>query len=156
MNINATIIGQSITFVIFVLFCMKYIWPVITTAMAEREQKIRDGLEAADRAEKALELAQDEAGLKLREAKQEAATILDAANKRSVQIVEEAKDQARIEGDRLKVAAKAEIEQEINRARETLRGDLAALATAGAEQILGQEVDARAHSKMLDELAAQL
>ncbi|ROR99040.1 ATP synthase F0 subcomplex B subunit [Sinobacterium caligoides] len=156
MNINATIIGQSITFVIFMLFCMKYIWPVITTAMAEREQKIKDGLEAADRADKALELAQEEAGLKLREAKQEAAAILDAANKRANQLVEEAKDQARTEGERLKAAAEAEVEQEVNRAKEELRAQVAVLAIAGAEKILGSQIDAAANEELVNKLAAEL
>jgi len=156
VNINATLIGQSITFLFFVLFCMKYIWPVITTAMAEREQKIKDGLEAADRADKALELAQEEAGHKLREAKAEAAAIIDSANKRASQIVEEAKDQARAEGDRLKAAAEAEVSQEVNRAKEALRAQVAVLALAGAEKILGSQIDAGVNEKLVNKLAAEL
>jgi F-type H+-transporting ATPase subunit b len=135
---------------------MKFVWPVITSAMAEREEKIKNGLEAADRADKALELAQEEAGLKLREAKQEAAAIIDSANKRGSQIVEEAKDQARAEGDRLKTAAQAEVEQEVNRAKEELRSQVAVLAIAGAEKILGSQIDAAANEELVNKLAAEL
>lgn len=156
MNINLTLFGQMIAFVGFVLFCMKYVWPPILAAMAEREQKIADGLAAADRASRDLEMAQEKAVERLKEAKQEAAGIIDAANKRSVQIVEEAKQNAGVEADRVKAAAQAEIEQETNRAREQLRGQVAVLALAGAEKILGAEIDQKAHAAMVDKLAAEL
>ncbi len=156
MNINATLIGQSISFIFFVWFCMKFVWPVIIGAMQEREEKITDGLQAADRAKKDLELAQDEAGHKLREAKEQAAAIVEQANKRANQIVDEAKESALAEGSRLKAAAQAEIEQEMNRAKEQLRGQVATLAVAGAEKILQQSVDANAHQQLLSELAEQL
>ena len=156
MNINATLIGQSLSFLVFVWFCMKFIWPVIRSAMEEREQKIADGLQAADRASKDLELAQEKAGHQLREAKEQAASIIEQANKRSAQIIDEAKDQARLEGDRLKEAAQAEIEQEMNRAKEQLRGQVATLAIAGAEKILQQSIDANAHQQLVSDLAEQL
>jgi F-type H+-transporting ATPase subunit b len=156
VNINATLIGQSISFLFFVWFCMKFVWPVIIAAMQEREEKIAHGLQAADRAEKDLELAQDAAGHKLREAKEQAAAIVEQANKRANQIVDEAKELAKAEGDRLKVAANAEIEQEANRAKEVLRAQVATLAIAGAEKILQQTVDANAHQQLLSELAEQL
>ena len=133
MNINLTLFGQMVTFAIFVWFCMKFVWPVIITAMEERQQKIADGLDAADRAMRDLEAAQDKATDQMKEAKQEAAGIVDQANKRANQIVDEAKQQAITEGDRLKIAAEAEIEQEINRAKEELRASVAGLALAGAE-----------------------
>ena len=156
MNLNLTLIGQSIAFVIFVLICMKYIWPPIIAAMAERQKKIADGLAASDRAKKDLELAQDKAKQALRDAKAEAASILEAANKRSTQIVEEAKDQARDEGGRIKAAAQAEVEQEVNRAKEQLRSQVATLAFAGAEKVLESSVDQSAHKDMIDKLAASL
>lgn len=156
MNINLTLIGQMITFAVFVLFCMKYVWPAITNAMETRANKIADGLDAADRAMRDLELAQNKASEQMKEAKQEAAALIEQANKRASQIVEEAKEQARAEGDRLKTAAQAEIEQELNRAREELRGQVAALALAGAEKILGTSVDANANRELVDKLAAQL
>lgn len=156
MNINATLIGQSLSFLFFVWFCMKFVWPVIIAAMQEREEKIAQGLQAADRAEKDLELAQDEARHKLRDAKHQAADIVEQANKRANQIIDEAKAQAEVEGERLKAAAQAEIEQEINRAKEALRSQVATLVVAGAEKILQQSVDVNTHKKLLSELAEQL
>jgi len=156
VNINMTLIGQLVTFVLFVMFCMKYVWPHIMAAMEERADKIAEGLAAADRATNDLELAQEKAVERLKEAKEEAAGIIDAANKRASQIVEEAKDQARAEGERLKEGAQAEIEQDVNRAREHLRGQVAALALAGAEKVLGAEIDAQRHTDIVDKLAAEL
>lgn len=156
MNINLTLIGQSITFFIFVLFCMKYVWPPILGAMQAREKRIEDGLEAAERADKDLELAQKKAMDQVKEAKQQAAAIIDQANKRANQMVEEAKEQAREEADRIKASAHAEIDQEISQAKEALRGQVATLALAGAEKVLGDSVDANRHAAMLDKLAAQL
>lgn len=156
MNIGLTLFGQMIAFVCFVLFCMKYVWPPILAAMAEREKKIADGLAAADRASRDLEMAQEKAVERLKDAKHEAAGIIDAANKRSAQMVDEAKQAAGIEADRVKAAARAEIEQDTNRAREQLRGQVAALALAGAEKVLGAEIDQKAHAALLDKLAAEL
>jgi len=156
LNINLTLFGQMVTFAIFVWFCMKFVWPVIITAMEERQQKIADGLDAADRAMRDLEAAQDKATDQMKEAKQEAAGIVDQANKRANQIVEEAKQQAITEGDRLKVAAEAEIEQEINRAKEELRASVAGLALAGAEKVLEASIDDKANRALVDNLASQL
>ena len=156
MNINLTLIGQMIAFVCFVLFCMKYVWPPILAAMAEREKKIADGLAAADRASHDLELAKEKAVERLKEAKTEAAGIIDAANKRGNQLVEEAKGTAVVEADRVKASAQAEIEQEANRAREQLRGQVAALSLAGAEKVLGAEIDREAHNELLEKLATEL
>jgi len=156
VNINLTLIGQTISFALFVLFCMKFVWPALISIMEEREKKIADGLEAADRADKDLELAQKKATQQLRQAKEEAAEIIEQANKRANQIVEEAKDQAVVEGDRLKAAAEAQIEQEVNRAKEDLRGKVAALALAGAEKVLGASIDENANSELVNQLAAEL
>lgn len=156
MNINLTLIGQMIAFICFVLFCMKYVWPPILAAMAEREKKIADGLAAADRASHDLELAKEKAVERLTEAKHEAAGIIDAANKRGNQLVEEAKNAAVTEADRVKASAQAEIEQETNRAREQLRGQVAALSLAGAEKVLGSAIDHQAHAELVDKLAAEL
>lgn len=156
MNINLTLIGQSITFMFFVWFCKAFVWTAIRNAMDEREKQIADGLEAADRAGRDLELAQEKATQNLREAKETAAGIIDAANKRASQIVEEAKDAAREEGERLKAAAQAEIEQEINRAKEALRTQVAGLALAGAEKVLEASIDKGAHKELVEKLAAGL
>ena len=145
-----------VTFAIFVWFCMKFVWPVILQAMEEREQKIADGLDAADRAMRDLEVAKGKATDQMKEAKQEAAGIVDQANKRANQIIDEAKQQATAEGDRLKVAAEAEIEQEINRAKEELRASVAGLALAGAEKVLEAAIDEKANRALVDKLAAQL
>ncbi|WP_185234043.1 F0F1 ATP synthase subunit B [Teredinibacter franksiae] len=156
MNINLTLIGQSLTFIVFVLFCMKFVWPALIGIMVEREKRIADGLEAATRADKDLELAQKKAMQQIHEAKEQAAGIIDAANKRGSQIVEEAKELARGEGERIKTAAEAEIEREISQAREELRGKVAALALTGAEKVLGDAIDAGKHNAMLNKLAAEL
>jgi F-type H+-transporting ATPase subunit b len=156
VNINLTLIGQMLAFVGFVVFCMKYVWPPIIAAMQEREEKIADGLAAADRASHDLELAQEKAVERLKEAKEEAAGIIDSANKRANQLVEEAKDVAVVEADRVKASAQAEIEQETNRAREQLRGQVAALSLAGAEKVLGAAIDQEAHNELVDKLAAEL
>jgi F-type H+-transporting ATPase subunit b len=145
-----------IAFAGFVWFCMKFVWPPIIAAMEEREKKIADGLAAADRASHDLELAKEKAVERLKEAKEEAAGIIDAANKRANQLVEEAKEAAVAEADRVKASAQAEIEQESNRAREALRGDVAALALAGAEKVLGAAIDQEAHKELVEKLAAEL
>lgn len=156
MNINATMIGQAIAFAFFVWFCMKFVWPPVMAALEERKKKIADGLDAAERASRDLELAQEKAIQELREGKEQAAAIIEQANKRASQIVEEAKEQALTEGDRLKVAAQAEIDQDVNRAKEALRGQVAILAVSGAEKILGKSVDSKVQAELVDQLAAEL
>ncbi len=156
MNINATILGQAIAFAFFVWFCMKFVWPPVTTALRERQKKIADGLDAAERAERDLELAKEKAAQELRHGKEQAASIIDQANKRANQIIEEAKEQAVTEGDRLKAAAQADIDQEVNRAKEALRAQVATLAVAGAEKILSKSVDKKAQAELVDKLAAEL
>ncbi|MDG1851174.1 MAG: F0F1 ATP synthase subunit B [Gammaproteobacteria bacterium] len=156
MNLNATIFGQIIAFFVFAWFCKNYVWPPIVAALDERQKKIADGLEAADRAGKDLELAQEKASQLLKEAKKDSVSILDQANKRASQIVDEAKEQARLEGQRLITAAQAEIEQEVLRAKEDLRAQVSALAISGAEKILQSSVDEKVHASMLDQLATSL
>ena len=156
MNINATLIGQMITFVIFVWFTMKYVWPPIMAALDERKKKIAEGLAAAERGKQDQELATRHAAEVLKAAKDEAAHIIAMAQKRAKEIEEEAKGRARAEGERLLVAANAEIEQEVNRAKEHLRGQVATLAVAGAGKVLKREIDAAAHDELLRELVAQI
>jgi F-type H+-transporting ATPase subunit b len=156
MNLNATIIGQIIAFFLFAWFCSAYVWPPITKALSDRQKKIADGLEAASRAGHDLELAQNRAAELLKDAKVSSAGIIDQANKRANQIIDEAKERAREEGSRLKAGAQAEIDQQINRAREQLRQQVAALAVAGAEKILEASVDQKTHADMLNKLAAGL
>ncbi len=156
MNFNATLIGQMITFVIFVWFCMKYVWPPLMAAMEERKARIADGLAAAERGQKDLELAKSRVSEDLKEAKQQAQEIIAQAQKRASEIIDEAKGAAEQEAEKIRSAASADIDQQINSAREQLRKEVAALAVAGAEKILEREVDAKAHSKVLEELAAQI
>ena len=156
MNINATLIGQSVAFFIFVLFCMKFVWPPVIAALQERQKKIAAGLDAANRAARDLELAQDKAGQQLREAKAQAAEIIEQAKKRGNQIVEEAVEKARIDAERVKVQAQAEIEQEINSVKDALRTQLGALAVGGAEKILGATIDQNAHAELVNKLAAEI
>ncbi len=156
MNINLTLIGQSISFLFFVAFCMKFIWPALSSAMAERQQKIAEGLEAASKAKTHEETAKQGAAAHLAEAKGDAAQIIDQANKRANQIVDEAKEQAQEEAARIRVAAEADVEQQVARAKEQLRSQVATLAVTGAEKILSASVDQSAHQAMLDTLAAEL
>jgi F-type H+-transporting ATPase subunit b len=145
-----------VAFIIFIYLTSRFVWPPIVAAMAERTQRIADGLQAADRAEKDLELAKQKVVDQLSSAKKEAAVIIDSANKRAIEIVEEAKDKARQEGDRLKVAAQAEIEQATSRAKEELRSKVVVLALAGAEKILESSIDQNAHNELVNKLAAEL
>jgi len=156
MNINATFIGEMIAFVVFVIFCMKYVWPPIIGAIEARQATIADGLAASDRAAKDLELAQEKATAQLKEAKAQAAEIIEAAKKRDAQIVEEAAVKAQAEKEKILAAGHAEIETERNQAREELRQQVAILAVAGAEKILERSIDAAAHSDILDKLVAEL
>ena len=156
MNINLTLIGQSITFALFVWFCYAYVWPPLVNALAERKKQIADGLAAAERGQHEQELAEKKATEHLKGAKGQASEILAQAQKRATEIVDEAKGDARTEADRIKSGANAEIEQEVNRAREHLRQEVVTLAMAGAEKVLKREVDAAAHASTLNDLAEQL
>ncbi|MEM7080195.1 MAG: F0F1 ATP synthase subunit B [Pseudomonadota bacterium] len=156
MNLGLTLIGQTITFAVFVWFCMKFIWPPLRQAMQERQEAIAAGLAASEEAEKKLADAASGAEAELAKAKEEAASIIEQARGRANQMVEAAKSEARAEGEKIIEAARAEIDQEMNRAKEALRGQVSALVITGAEQVLGKSVDASSHSDMLDRLAAEL
>jgi F-type H+-transporting ATPase subunit b len=156
MNMNATIIGQAIAFFLFVVFCMKYVWPPILHALSARKAKIADGLAAAEHGKHEQELAEVRAKELLREAKDQGAEIISRADKRAAEIVEAAKDDAKSEGARLMTAAQAEIEQEVIRAKEDLRGQVVSIALAGAGKVLEREVDETAHAELLNKLAAEI
>ena len=156
MNINLTLVLQMISFAAFVWFCMKFVWPPIVAALAERKTKIAEGLAAAERGHQEQQLGQQRAKELMVEAKKHAAEIVSQAQKRAAEIVEEAKESARVEGERLVTAAKAEIDQEANRAREALREKVAELALAAATKILNKEIDASAHKALVDSFAKQI
>ena len=142
--------------IVFVWFCMKYIWPPILTAIEERQEKIAEGLAAAESGQEKLVEAEAEADSIIAEAKRQASTILDQANARANEIVADGKNDGVKERERQLTAAKAEIEQETNRAREELRGQVSAIAIAGAQKILEREIDDASHQDILGKLAKQL
>lgn len=156
MDLNATLLGQMITFALLVVFTMKFIWPPLIKALEERQKKIADGLAAAERGEHELELAQRKASEQLREAKLQAAKIIEQADKRGAQIVEQAKDQAKQEADRLLAMAREEAKQEKTRARDALTSEIAKIAVIGAEKILGHHIDAAANNNMISQLIAEV
>jgi F-type H+-transporting ATPase subunit b len=156
VNLNLTILGQSISFFIFVWFCMKYVWPPIIEALTTREARIAGGLAAAEKAQRDLEAAASKSADLLQEGREKAQDYVTQAQKRGDDLVEEAKGQAREEAARIVTNARAQIEQERNAVREELRSQVAVLAVRGAEQILLREVDASAHGDALNKLAADL
>jgi F-type H+-transporting ATPase subunit b len=156
MNINLTLFAQAATFALFIWFTGRFVWPYLMRAVEARQKQIAEGLAAAERGRQDLEQAAVRTADMLREAKQQAQEILAQADQRAAQIVEEAKVAASEEGGRLIAGAKAEIEQEVSRAREMLRTQVAALAVAGAEQILRREVDAKTHADLLASVQSEL
>ncbi|NOX42859.1 MAG: F0F1 ATP synthase subunit B [Gammaproteobacteria bacterium] len=156
MNITVTLIGQMVAFILLIWFVNKVLWGPMSQMMEARQKKIADGLAASDKGKAELERAEKRATDLLKDAKVQAGDILAQAQKRAGEIVEEAKDTARAEGARLVVAAKAEIDLEINQAKEQLRTQVAAIALQGSEKILKREVNAKTHNDMLNDLAAQI
>ncbi len=157
MDINlGTLGGQTLAMIVFVVFCMKYIWPPILNALEERQQQIEEGLAAADKSQEKLAEATAEAENIVAEARQQATGILDQAHARANEIVAEGKDAGVKERERQLTAAKAEIEQETNKAREELRGQVSAIAIASAEKILSREIDGKAHEDILGKLAQEI
>lgn len=156
MNLNATLIAQIIVFFILVWFTMKFVWPPIAKALDERADKIAEGLAAAERGKSDFEQAEKKVAELLAEGRTQVAEMVANAEKRAAQIVEEAKNQATSEANRIAAQAKADVEQETNRAREALREQVAALAVKGAESILRSEVDQAKHAQMLSALKQEL
>lgn len=156
MDINLTIIGQTIAMIVFVAFCMRFVWPPLVHALDERRKSIADGLAAAEDGQKKLEEAQARFEETVHESREQAAEIVQQAERRAREIVEEAKTDAVAEGERLIAQARAEIAQEAARAKDALRGDVAAIALSGARQLLEREVDPSTHQQLLDKLAAEL
>ena len=156
MNFNYTLVGQLLAFILFVWFCMKYVWPPMMKALEEREKEISDGLDAASRGKRELEEAQVKKGEVLKEAKNEAAELVNQANQRASQLVEDAKTEAQEEAERIKITAQADLEQNTKRAKEELRSEVAALVVAGTEKILKVEIDQKKNSDLLDSIAKDL
>lgn len=156
MGINITLFGQMITFTVFILFTMKFVWPPIKQAMSEREKRIQDGLASAERASHELELAKEQGAAHIREAKNQAAEIIEKANRQGASLVDEAREEARTVAEREHAAAEARIEQAVSQARAELRREVSELAILGASRILEREVDPKAHQQMLDQLTEQV
>ena len=156
MNPNITLLGQMISFAILIWFTVKFIWPPLMAAIEERQQKIAEGLAAADNAQKNLAQSQDKANEELKAARAKANEIIDQAHQRANQIIDTAKNDAVAEANRQKALAEAEIAAAANRAKEDLRKQVSALAVTGAEKLLRREIDAGAHKALIDDLAAQL
>ena len=156
MDINMTLLGQTIAMIVFVWFCMKFIWPPIMTAIEDRQKEIADGLAAAEKGQQSLDKAKAEADDIVADARKQATSILDQANARANEIVAEGKSEGVRERERQLAAATSEVEQEMNRAREELRGQVSAIAVASAEKILQREIDQKAHEDILSKLAAEL
>ena len=156
MNINLTLIAQALSFAALIWLIATFVWPPLLKAIEERQQKIAEGLAAADNSQKALAQAQDQINEELKQARTKANEIIEQAHQRANQIVEAAKTEAIAEGARQKALAQSEIDAATNRAREDLRKQVSTLAVTGAEKLLHREIDANAHKALLDELAAQL
>jgi F-type H+-transporting ATPase subunit b len=156
MDIHLTLVAQAIAFAVLIWVTVQFVWPPLLGAIETRQKTIADGLAAAHEGKSALEVAAKKSEVTLNEAKQKASEIIGQAEKRATQIVEDAKGNAKLEGERILTGAKAEIDQEVNRAKEGLRAQVSVLAIAGAEKILRKEIDGKAHSDMLSKLAAEL
>lgn len=156
MNINMSLIGQMVTFLIFVWVVMSKVWPPLMAAVEERRKKIADGLAAAERGQQDLAKAESRVEELINDARGQAAEILDQARSRANEIVAEGKAEGQRERDRQLSAARAEIEQETNKAREALRDQVSAVAIASAEKILKREIDPKAHKDLLADMAQQI
>ncbi|TBR12449.1 MAG: F0F1 ATP synthase subunit B [Lysobacter sp.] len=153
---NLTLVIQGLAFFAVAWMVMKFGWPPIMAAIEERQQKIAEGLAAADNAQKNLAQAQDQANEALKEARIKANEIIELAHQRATQLIDAAKNDAIAEGNRQKALAQSEIDASSNRAKEELRKQVSVLAVSGAEKLLRREIDATTHAALLEELAAQL
>ena len=156
MNLNATLFVQAVVLFLAGWVTMKFLWPPLIHALDARRQKIADGLAAAEQGARSLGDAQRRIADLDADARSRAQTLIADSEKRAQGIVEQAKVQAKVEGDRLIEAARAEAAQQVVRAKTMLRDQVAALAVAGAEQILKREVNAKVHAELLDQLKAKL
>jgi F-type H+-transporting ATPase subunit b len=156
VNLNATLFAQFVVFFILAWFTMKFVWPPVMKALDERAQKIMDGLAAADRGKAEMAAAEKRAQAELATARDEGQKRIGDAEKRAQSIIEDAKKTASEEAARIIAAAKTDAEQQVNKAREILRGEVATLAVKGAEQILKREINAAAHADLLNQLKVEL
>lgn len=156
MNINATILGQAIAFILFVWFCMKFVWPPIIRAIEKRQKEIAEGLASVEKAKKEVELAEANTAEIMQKAKAEALVIIEQANKRKAEMLEEAKKEAESEKEKIVKQGFAELDAECKRTQDELRKQVATLALAGAEKIIERSVDETVNSDIIDKLTAEL
>jgi len=156
VDFNLTLLGQSIAMIVFVWFCMKYVWPPLLGAIETRQKEIADGLAAAEKGRNSLDEAKGEIDRLISEARDQARSIVDQANARANSIVEEGRSEGVAARQREVEAGVAQIELDRSRARDELRAQVATIAVAGAEKVLGREIDANAHRELLDQLASEL
>ncbi|MDA9048567.1 F0F1 ATP synthase subunit B [Gammaproteobacteria bacterium] len=156
MNINATLLGQTLAFVIFIAICWRYVWPPIIAIMEEREKRIADGLEAAKKADDSLEEAQLAFDQEMNKAKAEAAEILEKANARASQIIGDATEKAGVEAEKILTSASKTIENDVNKAKEELRQKMSALIIETSEKILDDEINTEKHQELLTKAASEL
>ena len=155
MNFNFTLIDQLLAFILFVWFCIRYVWPPMLQILEEREKEVADGLEAASRGKKELEDANAQREAIVDEAKKEAADLVSQAGQRANQMIEDAKSQAQEEAERIKTSAKADLDQAAKKAREEIRSEVATLVVAGAEKILGSEIDQEKNAEIIEEISKE-
>ncbi len=156
MEINATFLGQAVAFLIFAVLCMKYVWPPLMNVLEKRQKEIADGLTAAEKAKKNLELANEGAKDTMRQAHAEAQKILEDANKQRLAIIDKAAEEAMLEKQRILAQAKNEIEAEKNKVKEELRSEYASLVMAGVEKVVSQKADAATDQAMLKKIMESL
>jgi F-type H+-transporting ATPase subunit b len=150
MNINLTLIGQSIVFIFFVWFTLKFVWPPIANALEERKKEIADGLAAGEKGKNDLKLAEKRVVEVIKGGKDKAAEIIGNADRHATEIVDGAKERAKQEAEKIIEAAQAEIEQEANQAREALRRQVSEIVVAATGKVLEKEIDAKAHARLID------
>ena len=156
MEFNATLIGEMISFAILIWFCVHFIWPHLNKAIEERQIKIAEGLNAAERAHAELKDADSKVAAEIRQARQQASEIIDKAQQQANQVLDKARIDAVAEINRLKAAAQDDIASMAQRAREELRERVGALAVQGASKIVQREIDPATHKALLDQLAAEI
>lgn len=156
MEINATLIIQMLVFLVFVWFTMKFVWPPLMKALEERQDKIAEGLAQAERGRKDLALAHERIKEEMKQAKEDAAEIIEKATQRANLLIDESKEQAKQEASRIMKSHEAALAQEVNRARETLQRDVSLLAVAAAEKIMKSEIDEAKHQVLIDDMIEEL
>jgi F-type H+-transporting ATPase subunit b len=156
MEFNATLIGEMIAFALLIWFCVHFIWPYLNKAIEDRQIKIAEGLNAAERAHAELKDADSKVAAEIKQARVQASEIIDKAQQQANEIIDRARGEAVNEINRLKTSAQEDIASMAQRARDELRGQVGALAVQGASRIVQREVDASTHKALLDQLAAEI